>query len=104
MKNRAYLTLPIMILVLCFVSIMWIFGSTDNVSGDTSGVTNDVTNNITNNITNNVVEYESIKVEDLQTAVNQVVKKVDDAVIGVTYKLVEKINFGNPGSEVYPNK
>ena len=96
MKNRAYLTLPIMILVLCFVSLMWIFGSTENISSDTSSGTSGVTNNITNN----VVEYESIKVEDLQTAVNQVVKKVEDAVVGVTYKLVEKINLGNPGSEV----
>jgi hypothetical protein len=87
MKNRAYLTLPVIILTICAIGLFWTF----NNSGKT---VSQVTNNVTNDITHNVVEYETIKVEDLQTAVNEVVKKVEDAVIGVTRKEVVKSNFG----------
>lgn len=93
MKNRAYLTLPVIILTICAIGLFWTF----NNSGKT---VSQVTNNVTNDITHNVVEYETIKVEDLQTAVNEVVKKVEDAVIGVTRKEVVKSNFGKNESEV----
>lgn len=100
MKNRAYLILPVIILTICSIGLLWTFNNTGKATGNTSGVTNNVTNNVTNDITHNVVEYETIKVEDLQTAVNEVVNKVEDAVIGVTCKEVVKSNFGNNESEV----
>ncbi len=102
MKNKSYIALPIIVLVLCFISLSWL--TKDNITNDGGNIpsegTGNVTNNITNEITNKVVEYENIKVEDLQTAVNEVVKNVEDAVIGVTCKEVVKSLVGNTESEV----
>lgn len=59
--------------------------------GDASSTTNNVVNNIENNITNKVVEYEDIKVTDLENAVEEAVKRVEDAVIGVVLKQVSTV-------------
>ena len=91
-NNKSYILLPILVMAVCCLSLFWLLGLNDNKNVVSDG--NNVNNNVTNEITNKVVEYESIKVEDLQTAVNEVVNKVENAVIGVTCKEVMKSGFG----------
>lgn len=56
-----------------------------------NSTTNNVVNNIENNITNKVVEYEDIKITDLENAVEEAVKRVENAVVGVVLKQVSTI-------------
>lgn len=55
---------------------------------------NNITNNIKNEITEEVVDYKTLSVEDLQTAVKMVAKKNEKAVIGVTCKEPSKGSSG----------
>lgn len=83
----------ILSIVLCIVMAFCLVGCHDN--GTT---TNNVTNNITNEITNRVVNYEDIKITDLENAVEEAVKRVENAVIGVILKQVSTVS-GNVTSE-----
>lgn len=65
-------------IILCIVMVFCLVGCRANGS-----TTNNVTNNITNEITNKVVNYEDIKITDLENAVEETVKRVENAVIGV---------------------
>lgn len=112
MKNKTYIGLPIAVLVVCCVMLLGIFGmntfkssngdNNNNINNNNTNVPNNsgnnITNNVTNEITNKVVEYENIKVEDLQTAINEAINKVENAVIGVTCK--EEMTSGLVTSDV----
>ncbi len=87
MKNKSYIFLPVTIIVVCCLMLFFM------VSGHIGNTTN-VSTNVTNEITNKVVEYESIKVEDLQSAVVETINKVENAVIGVTCKEIVTSGFG----------
>lgn len=63
--------------------------------------TKNVVNNVTNNITTTVVDYENLSVKDLQTAVENVCDKVEDAVIGLTLKKKVIIQLGFDKIEEY---
>lgn len=56
-----------------------------------NSTTNNIVNNIENDITNKVVEYENIKITDLENAVEETVKRVENAVIGVVLKKVSTV-------------
>ena len=65
------------------------------VSKSSSNKVNNITNNVTNEITNKVVNYEEFTVEDLQTAVQTAVDRVEPACIGVAIKNVTDVsNYG----------
>lgn len=83
----------ILSITLCMVMVFCLVGCRDNGS-----TTNNVTNNITNEITNKVVNYEDIKITDLENAVEEAVKRVENAVIGVILKQVSTVG-GNVTSE-----
>ncbi len=80
-------------IILCIVMVFCLVGCRANGS-----TTNNVTNNITNEITNKVVNYEDIKITDLENAVEETVKRVENAVIGVILKQVSTVS-GNVTSE-----
>ncbi len=56
-----------------------------------NSTTNNIVNNIENDITNKVVEYENIKITDFENAVEETVKRVENAVIGVVLKKVSTV-------------
>lgn len=93
MKNKSYLFLPTVVIVACCLMLFLVFGGYIE-NNNTDNKVNNVTNNVTNEITNKVVEYENIKVEDLQNAVVEAVEKVENAVIGVTCKEIVSTGFG----------
>ncbi len=91
MKNKMYQIFIVLLLLITLGSC-----SNDSPIDNDKG---DATNKITNEITNKVVEYENIKVEDLQSAVVEAVKKVENAVIGVTCKGMISPGMGRPEVE-----
>lgn len=88
----------ILSIVLCVTLVFCLFSCNLSNQGST---TNNVTNNITNEITNKVVEYENIKITDLEKAIEETVKKVEDAVIGVVLKQVSNLSGGVQSEDNY---
>lgn len=88
MKRKIFTMISICSIIMLLV-ITGCFGS------NSSDKENNVTNNVTNEITNKVVNYEEMSVEDLQTAVQTAVKRVENASIGVTMKeITNNANYG----------
>ncbi len=88
----------ILSIVLCVVLTFCLVGCRNK---DNGSITNNVTNNITNEITNRVVEYENIKITDLENAVEETVKRVEDAVIGVILKQVSTVGSNVKSEDNY---
>ncbi len=94
MKNKILTIIPMCLMFICLtVTVCLVSNNILNDDYDEpSDTTNNITNNITNEITNKVVEYENITVEDLQSAVVEAVKMVENAVIGVTCKAMVSLD------------
>ena len=90
MKNKSVIIMAVMVCVLCCLNVVLfvglIYNKDSNASLSGGCDCGSVENNVVNNITNNVVEYDTIKVESLETAVNVAIKKVEDAVVTVIAK------------------
>ncbi len=86
----------ILSIVLCVVMVFCLVGCRDN-----GLTTNNITNNITNEITNKVVNYEDIKITDLENAVEEAVNRVENAVVGVILKQVSTVGFNETSEDNY---
>ena len=70
MKNKSVIIMTVMVCVLSCLNIALFVGLIYNKDKDGNNDGSNGGNNIVNNITNNVVEYDTIKVESLETAIN----------------------------------
>ena len=90
MKNKNVIIMAVLVCVLCCLNVVLFVGLIYNKDKNTTlnGECNCVNgeNNIVNNITNNIVEYDTIKVESLETAVNVAIKKAEDASVAIIAK------------------
>lgn len=90
MKNKNVIIMTVLVCVLCCLNVVLFVGLIYNKDNNTTlnGECNCVNgeNNIVNNITNNIVEYDTIKVESLETAVNVAIKKAEDASVAIIAK------------------
>ena len=86
MKNKSVITMAVMVCVLCCLNVVLFVALIYNKDYNVTNGECNCENNIVNNITNNVVEYDSIKVDSLETAVNVAIKKVESAVVTVIAK------------------
>ena len=90
MKNKNVIIMTVLVCVLCCLNVVLFVGLIYNKDKNTTlnGECNCVNgeNNIVNNITNNIVEYDTIKVESLETAVNVAIKKAEDASVTIIAK------------------
>ena len=92
MKNKSVIIMTVMVCVLSCLNIALFVGLIYNKDKDGNNDGSNGGNNIVNNITNNVVEYDTIKVESLETAINVVIEKVKDASVTVLAKEEVEIN------------
>ena len=90
MKNKNVIIMTVLVCVLCCLNVVLFVGFIYNKDKNTTlnGECNcgNGENNIVNNITNNIVEYDTIKVESLETAVNVAIKKAEDASVTIIAK------------------
>ena len=90
MKNKNVIIMAVLVCVLCCLNVVLFVGLIYNKDKNTTlnGECNcgNGENNIVNNITNNIVEYDTIKVESLETAVNVAIKKAEDASVAIIAK------------------
>ena len=86
MKNKSVIIMTVMVYVLSCLNIALFVGLIYNKDRDGNNDGSNGENNIVNNITNNVVEYDTIKVDSLETAVNVAIKKAEDASVTIIAK------------------
>ena len=86
MKNKSVIIMTVLVCLLSCLNITLFVGLVYNKDRDDNNGGSNGENNIVNNITNNVVEYDTIKVDSLETAVNVAIKKAEDASVTIIAK------------------
>ena len=93
-KNTLYFSIIFFVIVCLFTTLAC------SKNSEVNNKVNNITNNVTNEITNKVVNYEEFTIEDLQSALQTSIDKVEPACIGMTLKAITSTDNYGPSEDI----